>query len=68
MTTVREKNLVSRVMKSPMSFMKTIGPELLRKGCEVSHMTVFRRLTEEFNLKSHKPSKKPRFAPAMKTN
>ena len=39
---------------------------MLRRGCKVSHMTVSRRLSKEFNLKSYQPAKKPRLTPAMK--
>ena len=46
--------------------MKKIKAELLRRGRKVSHMTVSRRLSKEFNLKSYKPAKKPRLTPAMK--
>ena len=57
-------------MRSPTSSMKKIKAELLRRGRKVSHMTVSRRLSKEFNLKSYKPAKKPSltwfFTPAMK--
>ena len=46
--------------------MKKIKAEFLRRGRKVSHMTVSRRLSKEFNLKSYKPAKKPRLTPAMK--
>ena len=53
-------------MRSPTSSMKKIKAELLRRGRKVSHMTVSRRLSKEFNLKSYKSAKKPRLTPAMK--
>ena len=49
-------------MRSPTSSMKKIGAELLRRGRQVSHMT----LSEEFNRKSYKLAKKPRLTAAMK--
>ena len=59
-STAREDNLMRRiVMRSPTSSMKKIKAELLRRGRKVSHMTVSRRLSKEFNLKSYKPAKKP---------
>ena len=52
-STAREDNLMRRiVMRSPTSSMKKIKAELLRRGRKVSHMTVSRRLSKEFNLKS----------------
>ena len=58
-STAREDNLMRRiVMRSPTSSMKKIKAELLRRGRKVSHMTVSRRLSKEFNLKSYKPAKK----------
>ena len=66
-STAREDNLMRRiVMRSPTSSMKKIKAELLRRGRKVSHMTVSRRLSREFNLKSYKPAKKLRLTPAMK--
>ena len=66
-STAREDNLMRRiVMRLPTSSMKKIKAELLRRGRKVSHMTVSRRLSKEFNLKSYKPAKKPRLTPAMK--
>ena len=53
-------------MRSPTSSMKKIKAELLRRGRKVGHMTVSRRLSKEFNLKSYKPAKKPRLTPTMK--
>ena len=46
--------------------MKKIRAELLRIDRRISHMTVSRRLSKEFNMKSHKPAKKPRLTGAMK--
>ena len=66
-TTAREDNVMRRVVvKSPTSSMKKIRPELLHKGRRISHMTVSRRLSKEFNLKSYKPAKKPKLTAAMK--
>ena len=66
-STAREDNLMRRiVMRSPTSSMKKIKAELLRRGRKVSHMTVSRRLSKEFSLKSYKPAEKPRLTPAMK--
>ena len=58
-STAREDNLMRRiVMRSPTSSMKKIKAELLRRGRKVSHMTVSRRLSKKFNLKSYKSAKK----------
>ena len=66
-TTAREDNLMRRiVVRSPTSSMNKIRAELMRRGCRISHMTVSRRLSKEFNLKSYKPAKKPRLTVAMK--
>ena len=46
--------------------MKKIRAELLRRGRRISHMTVSKRLSKEFNLKLYKPAKKPRLTAAMK--
>ena len=46
--------------------MKKIRAELLRRGRRISHMTVSRCLSKEFNLKSYKPAKKPRLTATMK--
>ena len=53
-------------MRSFTSLMKKIRAELLRRGRRISHMTVSRRLSKEFNLKSYKPAKKPRLTAAIK--
>ena len=66
-TTALEDNVIRRiVVRSPTSSMKKIRAELLRRGRRISHMTVSRRLSKEFNLKSYKPAKKPRLTAAMK--
>ena len=66
-TTAREDNVMRRiVVRSPTSSMKKIRAELFRKGRRISHTTVSRRLSKEFNLKSYKPAKKPRLTAAMK--
>ena len=49
-----------------MSSMKKIKAKLLCRGHQISHMTVSRHLSKEFNLKSYKPAKKPRLTAAMK--
>ena len=54
------------VVRSPTSSMKKIRAELLSRGRRISHVTVFRRLSREFNMKSYKPAKKPRLTTAMK--
>ena len=65
-TTAREDNMMMRiVVRSLTSSMKKIRAELLRRGYQISHMTVSRRLSKEFNLKSYKPAKKPRLTAAM---
>ena len=67
-TTAREDNVIRRiVVRSPTSSMKKIRAELLRRGRRISHMTVSRRLSKEFNLKSYKPAKKPKLTANMKT-
>ena len=53
-------------MRSLTSSMKKIRAELLRRGRRISHMTVSRRLSKEFNLKSYQPAKKPRLTAAVK--
>ena len=64
-TTARE--VMSRIVKtSPTSSIKKIRDELLCGGRQVSHMSVSRRLSKEFNVKSYKPAKKPRLTAAMK--
>ena len=67
--TAREDNVMKRiVVRSPTSSMKKIRAELFRRGRRISHMTVSRRLSEEFNLKSYKPTKKPKLTAAMKAS
>ena len=52
-TTAREDNVMRRiVVRSPTSSMKKIRAKLLRRGRRISHMTVSRRLSKEFNMKS----------------
>ena len=46
--------------------MKKIRAEFLRRGRRINRMTVSRRLSKKFNLKSYKPAKKPRLTAAMK--
>ena len=66
-TTAREDNVMRRiVVRSPTSSTKKIRAELLRRDRRINHMTVSRRLSKKFNLKSYKPAKKPRLTAAMK--
>ena len=66
-TTAREDNEMRRIaVRSPTSSMKKIRAPLLRRGRRISHMTISRRLSKEFNIKSCKPAKKPRLTAAMK--
>ena len=66
-TTAREDNVMRRiVVRSPTSSTKKIRAELLRRGRRISHMTISRRLSKDFNMKSYKPDKKPRLTAAMK--
>ena len=66
-TTAREDNVMRKiVVRSTTNSMKKIKAELLRRGRRISHMTVSRRLSKEFNLKSYKPAKKPRLTAAMR--
>ena len=58
--------MIRKFVRSPTSSMKKIRAELLRRGRRISHMTVSRRLSKEFNMKSYKPAKKPRLTAAMK--
>ena len=58
-TTARGDNVIRRiVVRSPSSSMKKIRVELLRRGRRISHMTVSRRLSKDFNMKSYEPDKK----------
>ena len=66
-TTAREDNVIRRiVVRPPTSSMKKIRAELLRRGRRISHMTVSRRFSKEFDMKSYKPAKKLRLTAAMK--
>ena len=50
-TTAREDNVMRRiVVRSPTSSMKKIRAELLCRSRRISHLTVSRRLSEEFKL------------------
>ena len=65
--TAREDNVMRKiVVRSTTNSMKKIRVKLLRRGRRISHMTVSRRLSKEFNLKSYKPAKKPRLTVAMR--
>ena len=66
-TSNRDNNLIRRmVVRSPTSSTKKLQPALLRKGTRVTQMTISRRLSREFNLKSYKLARKPRLTPVMK--
>ena len=57
-TTAREDNAMRRIaVRSSTNLMKKIRAELLRIGRRISHKTVSRRLSKEFNMKSYKPAK-----------
>ena len=49
-----------------MGSMKKIRAKLVRRGGGISHITVSRRLSKEFNQKSYKPAKKTWLTAAMK--
>jgi len=66
-TTRRDDILIKRcVVKSPTCSAKKIRAEFGETGSRISRRTISRRLTDEFGLKSRKPARKPRLAPAMK--
>ena len=66
-TTAQEDSVMRRmVVRSPTSLMKKIRAKLLYRGCQVSHMIVFRSLSKKINLKSYKLAKKSRLNAAMK--
>ena len=54
------------VVRSPLSSINKVLAVLLERGVTAGRMTVSRRLSREFGLKSYKPARKPRLAPAMK--
>ena len=57
-TTAREDNVMRRiVVMSSTSSMKKIRAEMLRRGRRISHMTISRRLSKDFDMKSYKPDK-----------
>ena len=56
-TSISDDNLIRRmVVRSPTSSTKKLQAALLRKGTRVTQMTISRRLSREFNLKSYKPT------------
>jgi len=66
-TTRRDDILIKRcAVKSPTCSAKKIRAELGETGSWISRRTISRRLTDEFGLKSRKPARKPRLAPARK--
>ena len=52
--------------RSPSGSCKEIIAPLHANGTNVSPITVSRRLSNEFGLKSHKPARKPHLTTAMK--
>jgi len=54
------------VTRSPLSSINKVRAALLEEGVAVGRITVSRRLSREFGLKSYKPAKKTRLTPAMK--
>ena len=54
------------IVRSPTSSTRKFQADLLRKGTRVTQMTISRRLSREFNLKSYKPARKSRLTPVMK--
>ena len=64
----REDRLEGReiVMRSKKSFCKNNRAILRLKGAAVKPKTVSRRLSKEFELKSHTPAQKPHLTPVMK--
>jgi len=66
-TTIRDDYLMKRIVtRSPLSSINNVRTALLERGVTVGCMTVSRRLSWEFDLKSYKPARKPRLTPAMK--
>jgi len=66
-TTIRDDYLMKRIVtRSPLSSINNVRTALLERGVTVGCMTVSRRLSWEFGLKSYKPARKPRLTPAMK--
>ena len=66
-TTIRVDHLMKRIVaRSPLSSINKVRAALLEKGVTVGCMTISRRLSREFGLKSHKPGRKPRHTSAMK--
>jgi len=57
------KRVITRL---PLSSVNKVRAALLERRFTVGRMTVFRRLSREFGLKSYKPARKPRLTPAMK--
>lgn len=66
-TSLRDDMIIRRlVVKSPSSSIRKIRSTLLSHEVNVSSMTVSRRLSKDFNLKSFKPAAKPKLTPTMK--
>ena len=66
-TSIRDDNLIRRmVVRSATSSTKKLQAALLQKDTRVTQMTISRRLSREFNLKSYKSTRKPRLTPVMK--
>ena len=54
------------VVRTPTSSTQKLQVALLRKGTRVTQITISRRMSREFNLKSYKLARKPRLTPVMK--
>ncbi|KAG1696946.1 Transposable element Tcb2 transposase [Nymphon striatum] len=54
------------VTRSPLSSINKVRAALLEREVTVDRMTISRRLSREFGLKSYKPANKLRLTPAMK--
>ena len=66
-TSIHDDNLIRKmVVRFSTSSTKILQAALLRKGTRVTQMTISRRLSREFNLKSYKPARKPRLTLVMK--
>ena len=66
-TMIRDDHLMKRIVtRSPLSSIIKVRAALLERGVTVGRVTVSRRLSLEFGLKSYKPARKPCLTPAMK--
>ena len=65
-TTIRDDHLIKGIVtRSPLSSINKVRAALLERGVTVGRVTVSRRLSREFGLKSYKPARKPHLTPAM---